>query len=129
MSTYLKHIDWKLVIVVLLACYVLPTAVVGLLFASTLHEALSGLIGQALASFVAFFGLFLPPLASGYLAARFARQLPRLQVLAVGVLGAILSLVTFRSSPRAMAVYALACIALAALGGFIRLRGGGHDAA
>lgn len=75
-----------------------------------------------MASFSAFLALLVPPVAGGYVAARFARRLPRLQVMAVGVLGAVLSLVAFRLSPRAMVVYAVASIALAALGGFIRLR-------
>jgi hypothetical protein len=78
--------------------------------------------GQAMASFFAFLALLVPPVAAGYVAARFARQLPRLQVMAVGVLGWVLSLVVFRTSPRAMFAYIIASIALAALGGFIRLQ-------
>jgi MFS family permease len=122
MFAYLKHIDWKVVVLTLLTCYVVPTVLVSTLLAFSLQDSMAAHAGQAMASFSAFLALLVPPVAGGYVAARFARRLPRLQVMAVGVLGAVLSLVAFRLSPRAMVVYAVASIALAALGGFIRLR-------
>ena len=122
MSTYLKHIDWKVVVLTLLACYGAPAILLGISFALGLQDSMPSHVGQAMSSFMAFFALLVPPVAGGYVAARFARRLPRLQVLAVGVLGGVLSLVVFRTSPRAMVAYIIASIALAALGGFIRLR-------
>ena len=127
MSTYLKHIDWKVVVLTLLACYGVPAALVGAASAFGLQNAMPSHVGQAMASFMAFLALLVPPVAAGYVAARFARQLPRLQVMAVGVLGGVLSLVVFRTSPRAMFAYVIASIALAALGGFIRLRSVDRD--
>ena len=122
MSPYLKHIDWKVVLLTLLACYGVPAALVGAASALGWQHAMPSQAGQAMASFFAFLALLVPPVAAGYVAARFARQLPRLQVMAVGVLGGVLSLVVFRTSPRAMLAYIIASIALAALGGFIRLQ-------
>ena len=122
MSTYLKHIDWKVVVLSLLACYGIPAALVGLSFVFGLQDSVPLRVGQAMVSFIAFLALLVPPVAGGYVAARFARRLPRLQVMAVGVLGGVLSLVVFRTSPRAMVAYVVASIALSAFGGFIRLR-------
>jgi hypothetical protein len=129
MLDYLKHIEWKLVFLALLACYVAPAFLVGTVFAVVLHEAFPSQTGQALASFVSFVALLAPSMVGGYVAARFAQHLPWLQVLAVGVLGSAFSVAFFRASPRAMVVYALACIVLAGFGGFVRLRAVRRDEA
>lgn len=123
MSTpYLRLLDWKVVFFALLGCYVLPGILVGTLLATVLQETMPQAVGNPIASFLAFVSFLVPPVAGGYFAARFARSLPRFHVLVVGVLGALLSLLAFRASPRAMAAYALTSLVLAALGGYLRLR-------
>ncbi len=126
---YFRLLDWKVVFFALLACYVLPGILVGTLLATALQEAMPQSTGRAIGSFLAFVSFLIPPVAGGYFAARFARSLPRLHVLVVGVLGALLSLLAFRASPRAMAAYAVTSLALAALGGYVRLRSASKDEA
>ncbi|MBC7994624.1 MAG: hypothetical protein H7Z15_15450 [Rhizobacter sp.] len=128
-KSYLRLLDWKVVFFALLACYVLPGILVGTLLATVLQETMPQAVGNPIASILAFVSFLIPPVAGGYFAARFARSLPRLHVLVVGALGAVLSLLAFRASPRAMAAYALTSLALAALGGFMRLRSGPNDEA
>lgn len=128
-KSYLRLLDWKVVFFALLACYVLPGILVGTLLATVLQETMPQAVGNPIASFLAFVSFLIPPVAGGYFAARFARSLPRLHVLVVGALGAVLSLLAFRASPRAMTAYALTSLALAALGGFMRLRSGPNDEA
>jgi len=126
---YLRLLDWKVVFFALLGCYILPGILVGTLLATALQEAMPQAVGHPIASFLAFASFLVPPFAGGYFAARFARSLPRLHVLVVGVLGALLSLLAFRASPRAMAAYAVTSLALAALGGYMRLRSVPNDEA
>lgn len=121
-KSHLRLLDWKVVFFALLACYVLPGILVGTLLATALQEAMPQSLGHTIGSFLAFVSFLVPPVAGGYFSARFAPALPRLHVLVVGVLGALLSLLAFRASPRAMAAYAFTSLVLAALGGFMRLR-------
>lgn len=121
-KSHLRFLDWKVVFFALLGCYILPGILVGTLLATALQEAMPQSIGHTIGSFLAFVSFLVPPVAGGYFAARFARALPRLHVLVVGVLGALLSLLAFRASPRAMAAYAVTSLVLAALGGYLRLR-------
>jgi hypothetical protein len=121
-KSYLRLLDWKVVFFALLACYVLPGILVGTLLATALQEVMPQSTGHAIGSFLAFVSFLVPPIAGGYVAARFARSLPLLHVLVVGVLGALLSLLAFRASPRAMVAYALTSLVLAALGGYMRLK-------
>jgi hypothetical protein len=119
-----NSIDWKVVALALLVCYFFPGLVVGALLALGLPEAMAPRLGQAPAAFLAFLSFLVPPVAGGYVAARFSRARPWRHVFIVGLLGALLSLVAFRATPRAMVAYVLASIALAAFGGLIRLGGG-----
>ena len=103
-QSHLRLLDWKVIFFALLACYVLPGILVGTLLATAFQEAMPQSVGHPIASFLAFVSFLVPPVAGGYFAARFARTLPRLHVLIVGALGAVLSLLAFRASPRAMAM-------------------------
>lgn len=121
-KSYLRVLDWKVVFFALLACYVLPGILVGTVLAAAVQEAMPQAAAQPIASLLAFASFLVPPIAGGYFAARFARSLPRLHVLVVGVLGALVSLLAFPASPRAMAAYAVTSVVLAALGGYVRLK-------
>ncbi|WOB08590.1 hypothetical protein [Piscinibacter gummiphilus] len=122
MPSTLRSIDWKVVAFALVAAYLVPGIVLAGLLAMVNHsltlDALT--LMTALLSIVSF---LVPPVAGGYLAARFARSQAWRHVAVVGVLGALLSLLAFHASPRAMLLYVLASIALAAFGGYIRLQG------
>jgi ABC-type molybdate transport system permease subunit len=122
MLKYAKHIDWKLVFFSILAGYVAPAFLVNPLLGLAYDAVGRSQDGQSIFSLVITVMMILPPVAAGYFSARFARTLPRLQVLVVGVVGAGLSLVFFRSSLLVMAGYAIGCLALTCLGGFMRLR-------
>lgn len=118
----MKFLDWKVVLFALVVCYLVP----GILLAGVLalfEGRLSPDAWKLATGLLALVGFLVPPVSGGYLAACFAKSLPWRHVLIVGVLGALLSLLAFRTSPRAMLLYALASVALAAFGGYIRLQG------
>lgn len=122
MLQYAKHIDWKLAFFSILACYVAPAFLINPLLGLAYDLVGKSQDGQSLFSLIITVAMVIPPVAAGYFSARFARKLPRLQLFVVGVLGALLSLVFFRSSLLVMTGYALGCFALTCLGGFTRLR-------
>lgn len=122
MSAAFKSLDWKVVLFVLVVAYLVP----GIVLAATVaivNRTLSADALTLMTALLAIVSFTVPPVAGGYLAARFARGQVWRHVLIVGALGALLSLLAFRASPRAMVLYVLASIALAAFGGFIRLQG------
>lgn len=117
-----KPLDWKLVLFALAACYLVP----GIGLAGALMGVQRIFTADVLTLFtavIAIVGFLVPPVAGGYVAARFAGSRPWRHVGVVGVLGALMSLLAFRASPRAMLLYALASVALAVFGGYVRLQG------
>lgn len=118
MINYLHYIDWRIVLLAWLACYFLPSLVMGEVLASLTDESLfPSHVGRPVASFFAFFYLFLPPLLAGSLAARFARSLPLLSTAILTVLGwALISPSFVDTSMQALATYAAISMALAMLG-------------
>lgn len=122
MSTALKSFDWKLILFVLVACYVVPgIAIAGVL--AVIKDTLSPDLWTLVTAVLSIVGFLAPPVSGGYLCARFAKTQAWGHVLVVGVVGALLSLLAFRATPRAMLLYALASVALAAFGAYIRLQG------
>jgi hypothetical protein len=122
MPGQLKSLDWKVVFFALVACYVVP----GILLAGVLamiEDTLTRDAWKLTTGVLSMVGFLVPPVSGGYLAARFARHQPWRHVVIVGVVGALLSLLAFRATPRAMVLYALASLALAVFGGYIRLQG------
>lgn len=122
MPSAFKTLDWKVVLFVLVVAYVVP----GIVLATALAIVNRTLTADALTLMTALLAIVsfaVPPVAGGYLAARFAQGQMWRHVLIVGVLGALLSLLVFRASPRAMVLYVMASIALAAFGGYIRRQG------
>ena len=117
-----KPLDWKVIAFALVACYVVPGIVLGGVMA-VIEDRLSHDAWKLTTGVISMVGFLVPPVSGGYVAARFAKALAWRQVIVVGVLGALLSLLAFRTTPRAMLLYALASVALAAFGGFIRLQG------
>lgn len=117
-----KPLDWKVIAFALVACYVVPGIVLGGVMA-VIEDRLSHDAWKLTTGVISMVGFLVPPVSGGYLAARFAKALAWRHVIVVGVLGALLSLLAFRATPRAMLFYALASVALAAFGGFIRLQG------
>lgn len=113
-----KSLDWKVVFFALVACYVVPGIVIGGVLA-VINDRLSPDTWKLVTGVLALVGFLVPPVSGGYLAARYARERPWRHVVVVGVLGALLSLLAFRTSPRAMVLYALASVALAAFGGYV----------
>lgn len=122
-----RLLDWKLIALTLAACYGVPGIVIAGVLAATGHDGVPANAEQVLVGVLAMVSFLVPPVAGGYVAARFARARPRLHVFVVGLLGALLSLLAFRASPRAMAAYAIASLLLAGFGGFIRLQGKRQD--
>lgn len=116
-----NRIDWRVVALAIAVCYFVPGVVVAGLIAAGLQEILVPYVGEAITTFLAFLSFLVLPVAGGYFAARISRTNPWSHVFVVGILGALLSLVAFRGTPRAMVAYLLASVALAAFGGFIRL--------
>jgi hypothetical protein len=116
-----RRIDWKVVGVALGVCYFVPGLVIAGLLASGIEEILAPYIGQAITTLLAYLIFLVLPIAGGYFAARFSRTNRWSHVLVVGILGAVLSLLVFRATPRAMVVYVVASVALAAFGGLILL--------
>lgn len=116
----MRQLDWKVVALALVACYLVPGIVLAGVVALVGHVASPDLrnLATALLSIVSFLA---PPVAGGYVAARFAPRAPWMHVMVIGVLGAVLSLLAFRATPRAMVLYVLASVALAAFAGFVRL--------
>lgn len=117
-----KPLDWKPVLFALATCYVVP----GIVLAGLLIGVQRLFASDVLALFTALIagvGFLMPPVSGGYVAARFSHSRPWRHVLVVGVLGALLSLLAFRASPRAMLFYVLASVALAVFGGYLRLQG------
>lgn len=118
----LKSLDWKVIALALVACYLVPGIVIAGILA-VIQEGLSADAWKLTTGVLSLIGFLVPPVSGGYLAARFAKALPWRHVIVVGVLGALLSLLAFRATPRAMVLYALASVALAAFGGYIWLQG------
>lgn len=118
----MKSLDWKLVLFALVVCYLLPGIVLAGVLAA-INGTLSRDLWTLVTAVLSIVGFLVPPVSGGYVAARFARSRPWRHVVVVGVLGALMSLLAFRTSPRGMLLYALASVALAAFGGYIRLQG------
>jgi hypothetical protein len=118
-------LDWKVILFALVACYLVPGIVLAGVLA-VIKDTLSADAWKLTTGVLAMVGFLVPPVSGGYLAARFAKTLPWRHVIVVGVLGALLSLLAFRTSPRAMLFYALGSVALAVFGGYIRLQGRGR---
>jgi lysylphosphatidylglycerol synthetase-like protein (DUF2156 family) len=118
----LKSLDWKVVFLALLVCYLVPGIVLAAALA-VVNRTLSADALTLMTALLAIVSFAAPPVAGGYLTARYARSQPWRHVLIVGALGAVLSLLAFRATPRAMVLYVLASLALAAFGGYIRLQG------
>jgi hypothetical protein len=123
----LRHLDWKVIVLTLAACYGVPAVVIGGVLVATGHDTIPLNAEQVLVGVLAMVSFLVPPVAGGYVAARFARERPRLHVFVVGALGALLSLLAFRSSPRAMIAYALGSLLLASFGGFLQMQGKRRD--
>jgi lysozyme family protein len=117
-----QALHWKVVFLALVACYLVPGIVLAGVLA-IIKDGLSPDTWKLVTGVLAMVGFLVPPVSGGYITARFAPSRPWRHVLVVGALGALLSLLAFRTSPRAMLLYALASLALAAFGGFIRLQG------
>lgn len=118
-----KPLDWKVVFFALVACYLVPGIVLAALVA-LVQRTLTADALTLMTALLAIASFLVPPVTGGYVAARYARLNVWRHVLVVGVLGAVLSLLAFRAAtPRAMVLYVVASIALAAFGGFIRQQG------
>jgi len=121
MLLYLRAIDWKVLVLGFLGCYVLPALVVGtLLIAISDH---TGAIPNWGALAVLLVAIIFPPLAAGYFAARFAKTLPQLHALALGLLGLLPYWFSARQlSATQFGVVAIFILGCNALGAFVWLR-------
>jgi uncharacterized membrane protein HdeD (DUF308 family) len=116
-----NRIDWRVIALVLVVCYFLPGVVIAGLIAAGFQEIVNPYVGPAITTFLAFLSFLVVPIAGGYVAARLSPARPWGHVLIVGIVGALLSLIAFRATPRAMVAYVLASVVLALFGGYIRL--------
>ena len=119
MTVYLQHIDWRVVLLALLGYYLLPSLLTNVVLASLTDEAtVPPHLGRPAASFCAFFYLFLPPLAAGHFAARFARRLPLMTSAVLAVAGCLLTAFSLSVSILVFTFYTALCLALALTGGY-----------
>jgi hypothetical protein len=128
-ASSLRHLDWKVLVVALVGCYLIPAILIGTVLAAALRDVVPPHVQDGLTGILAIIAFLFPPVTGGYVAARFAPRLPWLHVAVVGVLGAVMSLLSFRATPRAMVAYALASLALAVFGGYLRLQRAGREKA
>ena len=122
MISYLQHIDWRIVLLAWLACYLMPSLLIGeLLEFLTDETSVPAHIGRPIASFVASFYLFLPPVLAGIFVARFARRLPLLSTVVLALMGwALIAPSPLDASMQALAGYAAICLVLAMTGVFMQ---------
>jgi Na+/proline symporter len=123
------QLDWKVVFFAVIACYLVPWLLLGVVGSLILGLTAEGVSVRAegvywwwvavntLASFV---GL---PLFAGYFTARFARNRPQLHVLIVALVGiALFAVITQRDTAVLLVVFVAAWLSMAALGAFLVMR-------
>lgn len=128
MLQLIRHLDWKVVLLALVGCYLLPVFVAGSLTASVSPEPVMSERSAALFSLYGLVAYLGTPIAGGYFTARFAKNRPKLHVLVVAILGFVLACASYRGPLLIVGSYAVVALCLAALGAFLRLRGQGRAA-
>lgn len=127
MTHYLQYMDWKVILLALLAFYLFPSLLANeLLGFLTDRSSVPAHVGRPAASYFAFFYLALPPVMAGYFAARFARHLPLMSALVLTLLGSALTAIYGPVTNQAIMAYAPICLALAMLGANMQWRGQGN---
>jgi hypothetical protein len=120
-----KTLDWKVIGLAILGCYVLPLLLLGLVggvFTQSDSETpVKGWPAVWLALLWATYFLGLPVVA-GYVTARYARNRPELHVLLVALVGVVLVFSMSRGSPLMRLGFSVAFLAMAALGAVLFLR-------
>jgi len=119
MSYYLRRIDWPLVFLAALGCYLLPSLLIGTISMSLFKESGEAAPGASTLLLLLF---VLPPIFSGWFTARLAKELPKLQVGVVGLLGTGYSLIVRSNTFGTALALAALMFALVCLGAFVRLR-------
>lgn len=123
MIIYLQHIDWRVVLLALHGYYLLPSVLMNAVLTSLTDEtSVPPHVGRPVASFFAFFYLFLPPLLAGRFAAKFSRSLPLLTTAVLAVAGCLLTAFSMSVSVQAFATYTTVCLMLAMLGNYLETR-------
>ena len=123
MLTFLRNLDWKVVLFALVGCYLLPALLLGSLTASVSPEPVMSTRSATLFSVYVLVTYFGAPIVGGYFTAKFATNRPKLHVLIVAALGILLASLSYRGPFLAAFLYAIAVVVLAAMGAFLRLRG------
>lgn len=121
----LKSVDWKVVLLAVLGCYVAPLFLLGIVGgAFTQSDAGTSVKGwPALWLGVLWATLFLAlPLLAGYVTAKYASHRPHLHVLLVALVGVVLIFLASRGAPALRVAFSVASLAIAALGAFMFLR-------
>lgn len=129
MHAYLRHFDCKVTLFALLACYVLPSLLVGTLMSAALLQPQdqSSLWGQRTAMALSVLYFVLPPLAAGYFTVRHSRSLPQLHVVLVTAVGFAGIVVTSNAPLFVYVAYAVMTVLLSALGAFVWVRSRSHN--
>jgi hypothetical protein len=121
-----KTLDWKVIGLAILGCYVLPLLLLGLVggvFTQSDSETpIKGWSAVWLGLLWATYFLALP-IVAGYVTARYARDRPQLHVFVVALVGVVLVFSISRGSPVLRLAFSVAFLAMAALGGFLVMRG------
>lgn len=118
----MAHLDIKVLLAAAIGCYGLLALALGTLLAAMFSSDGSASPSAAWAVGVMGIATFsVPPLVAGYFTARYASNRPQLHVLLVAMLGGVLLFLMGGSI-----WVALPSLPLAALGGFIQLRGQRH---
>lgn len=119
MRKHLRYLDWKVLFLAVVGCYLVPWVVLGTLSSVAWTANIAWLMTILILAYV-----FAPPFAGGYFTARYARTLPQLHVLLVSAIGFLIVAIPSKTPSTWMFLgYSVAFFALAALGAFIRLRG------
>jgi len=118
-------LDWKVLFLALLGCYIIPWLVVGTLVSSMVDVDVIGISGwkRALVNSYPVVCFVAMPFAAGCFTARFSKSRPRLHVLLVVLLAGLAFNTWVSSSSWAAQAFVLALsMAAAFLGAFVALR-------
>jgi len=121
MQSYLRALDWKVLVFALVVCYVLPEVFFGTVITTVIGDGASG-ARSSMALLLIWVSLLAAPLASGYFTARFATALPKLHVGIVALLGVAIFQFRHQSPWEVQLIASLLVIAVCALGAFLYIR-------
>ena len=120
-----KSLDWKVVGLAVVGCYVIPVALLGIVGGvftqSDVETPIKGWPAQWIGVIWATYFLVLPFVA-GYFTAKYASHRPKFHVFLVALVGVVLIFVLSRGAPVLRVAFGVAFLAMAAVGASLQLR-------